>query len=294
MMVSGVMVYWGLTTVLIKHALYYMNPATYMMLRFTSAAIIIGVALGRYLYRRMTVRLLKHGLIIGLLLIIPMECMALAMHYTSAANSIFIGQLSFIFVPVFECMAYRKKPNGRLIKTIAGLLIGLAVFSNIAVTGVNTGDIISVFSAVFNSVSILVFKRFSKEDDPVSLGALQILFAAAFSMGVWSLRRGGVIWNERSVGILFFTGIIGTAVTFIVVAVGQSKTTAVSASFLHLIQPLCALLGASIIADEFGNTETITGYKAVGAVIITGTLIKYLIEEKSKGRETKYEKSNAF
>lgn len=65
---------------------------------------------------------------------------------------------------------------------------------------------------------------------------------------------------------------------FVVLAIGQSKTTSVNAAFLNLIQPVCAMLGAYFIADEFGNIEQITFYKIVGAFIIIGSLVMYLKE----------------
>lgn len=277
-LISTVMIYWGVTTVLMKHALAYMSSTTYIMLRFTSAAVLVLLIFGRKLYQQKSKILLWHGLILGLLQIIPMECTTFAMYFTSASNSVFIGQLSFIIVPLMECIMKKNLPERRLIRTGILLLFGLFVFSNVLNTGLNKGDMISVMSAIFNAWSILALKRFTKEDDSILLGVLQITFASIISIMVWGLNPGTVKWCAGSINILFFTGIIGTAVAFVVLAIGQSKTTSVNAAFLNLIQPVCAMLGAYFIADEFGNIEQITFYKIVGAFIIIGSLVMYLKE----------------
>lgn len=65
-LISTVMIYWGVTTVLMKHALAYMSSTTYIMLRFTSAAVLVLLIFGRKLYQQKSKILLWHGLILGL------------------------------------------------------------------------------------------------------------------------------------------------------------------------------------------------------------------------------------
>lgn len=288
-LISMVMVYWGITTILMKHALYYMNSTTYIMLRFTSAAILIVIVFGKSLYRQLaggkSNKLFLHGMILGMLHIIPMECTTLAMYYTTASNSVFIGQLSFIFVPLLECVLYKKVISQGLFATIVSLLFGLAVFSDIINTGLNPGDMISVISAFFNAMGIMAIKRFAEKNSPVLLGALQVIATAIFSLVIWRIQPGEVQWCLNSVSILLYTGVIGTAAAFIVLAVGQSKTSSVNAAFLTLIQPVCGMIGACLIADEFGNVEPVTGNKIIGTIIITGALIFYLRKEKKKAAD---------
>lgn len=59
-LISTVMIYWGVTTVLMKHALAYMSSTTYIMLRFTSAAVLVLLIFGRKLYQQKSKILLWH------------------------------------------------------------------------------------------------------------------------------------------------------------------------------------------------------------------------------------------
>lgn len=284
LLVSGVMVYWGFTTVMMKHALVYMSSATYIMARFLVASVPLLILYGRKLKGSLSKKLLLHGCILGVLEMIPMQTSTLALHYTSAANSVFVSQLSFVFVPLMQCLLSRKLPSRTLLITIAWLLGGLWVFADVSRNGIGTGIWLSVISALFRSVSILCLKRFAASDDPQLLGVLQVCFCALSSIPVWMVDPGGIQWCPASIGILFFTGILGSAVAFVLYNAGQARTTPIKVSFLNLIQPVFAMLGAAVLVDAAGRVERITSNMMVGSVLILSALSTYLWAERHPRR----------
>lgn len=284
LLVSGVMVYWGFTTVMMKHALVYMSSATYIMALFLVASVPLLILYGRKLKGSLSKKLLLHGCILGVLEMIPMQTSTLALHYTSAANSVFVSQLSFVFVPLMQCLLSRKLPNRTLLITIAWLLGGLWVFADVSRNGIGTGIWLSVISALFRSVSILCLKRFAASDDPQLLGVLQVCFCALSSIPVWMVDPGGIQWCPASIGILFFTGILGNAVAFVLYNAGQARTTPIKVSFLNLIQPVFAMLGAAVLVDAAGRVERITSNMMVGSVLILSALSAYLWAERHPRR----------
>lgn len=284
LLVSGVMVYWGFTTVMMKHALVYMSSATYIMARFLVASVPLLILYGRKLKGSLSKKLLLHGCILGVLEMIPKQTSTLALHYTSAANSVFVSQLSFVFVPLMQYLLSRKLPNRTLLITIAWLLGGLWVFADVSRNGIGTGIWLSVISALFRSVSILCLKRFAASDDPQLLGVLQVCFCALSSIPVWMVDPGGIQWCPASIGILFFTGILGSAVAFVLYNAGQARTTPIKVSFLNLIQPVFAMLGAAVLVDAAGRVERITSNMMVGSVLILSALSAYLWAERHPRR----------
>ena len=284
LLVSGVMVYWGFTTVMMKHALVYMSSATYIMARFLVASVPLLILYGRKLKGSLSKKLLLHGCILGVLEMIPMQTSTLALHYTSAANSVFVSQLSFVFVPLMQCLLSRKLPSRTLLITIAWLLGGLWVFADVSRNGLGTGIRLRVISALFRSVSILCLKRFAASDDPQLLGVLQVCFCALSSIPVWMVDPGGIQWCPASSGILFFTGILGSAVAFVLYNAGQARTTPIKVSFLNLIQPVFAMLGAAVLVDAAGRVERITSNMMVGSVLILSALSAYLWAERHPRR----------
>ena len=279
-LVGLVSVYWGFTTVLMKHALLYMSSTTYIVLRFVIAAALVLPVYADRIRRNMGRSLLLHGCVLGLLQLIPMEGTAIALQYTTAANSVFISQLSFVFVPLIQCLLIRRLPDRMLVSAIFFLLAGLAVFSDVGRDGLSAGSLICVSTALFNAINVLCVKRFSATDDAVCLGVLQIAFCALFSIPVWLVNPGTVQWCADSVSILFFTSVLGSAVAFVASVSGQARTVPVKVSFLGLLQPIFAMLGGAVLPDEFGRVEEITSNMVLGSAIILMTLALYLIKSK--------------
>ena len=275
-MVAGVMVYWGFTTILQKHAMTYMSSTAYIMVRFVLAAVIVLPVYWSRLWNVLTRFLLLHGCILGLLELIPMETSVLSLKYTTAANSVFISQLSFVFVPLIQCMILRKLPEKKLVATVIALLAGLAVFADVRNSDIGPGAVFSVITALFHSIHILCTKHFAKTDDGELLGALQVFFAALFSVPVWLAEPSPITWCADSVILLFLTGVIGTAVCFVAHVAGMARTSPVKSSFLGLLQPIFAMIGGAVIVNEHGQYESITPNMLIGGTVILVSLSLFL------------------
>lgn len=275
LLLCAVEIYWGLTTVFMQFALAYTSSATYIMLRFTIAGGIMLLLFSRRLWANRGKRLLLHGFLLGVLQLVPMECTVLALNYTSASNSIFIAQLAFILVPLMECAARRKLPGRFLILTACGLLIGLAVFTNVSDLA-NPGNLICFVAAVFNSLSILAARRFTRQDSPLLLGAIQVISCGVLSIPVWLLCRDGVRWCGEMVLILFLTAAVGSAGGYLVYLIGQSRSEPVTVSFLSLLQPVFAMVGAALIRNPQGQTEPVAWHMVAGTAIILSVLVNYI------------------
>ena len=280
-MVTAVTVYWGFTTILQKHALLYMTTPTFVMMRFSIAAAIVAPLYWHRLRKAATKSLILHGCILGILQLIPMETSVLALKYTTAANSVFISKLSFIFVPLIQCLLHRKYPDRKLLITMTALFIGLAIFSEVWNTGISPGDIYCVLAAIFTSLHILCTKHYSSTDSGELLGVVQVFFSALFSIPIWLAAPGTVQWCAASISNLFFTGVIGTAVCCVVHVAGQARISPTKSSFLGLLQPVFAMVGGAVIVDELGHLEPITANMLIGSTIILASLIMFLVPGRS-------------
>ena len=267
--------YWGLTTVLMKFALDYMSSITYIMLRFVIAGALILALFGRKLWREHSRRLFHHGFILGLLQVIPLECTVLALNYTSASNSIFIAQLSFVLVPLMECIHRRKLPSRLLGLTTLSLMIGLAFFAS-PTEILHLGNLICLVSAIFNSLSILAVRKYVQFDSPLLLGAVQIVTSGLVGLLIWLPQRGGVIWCSQTIWILLLTSVVGSTGGYLLYIFGQARTEPVTVSFIALLQPIFAMIGAAIFANSQGQTEPIRWHMLVGTVIILAALSNYI------------------
>lgn len=107
LILAGINIYWGITQVLIKHALLYMSSSTYAALRFGTAAVLMLVLLfaRRSVPSRETV---VHGVILGSMVAGQTLLNSASLYFTSMANSVFIAQLSIVAVPAYYMLRERK------------------------------------------------------------------------------------------------------------------------------------------------------------------------------------------
>ncbi len=270
-----VQVYWGVTTILMQNALHYMSSFAYTMLRFVPAGIVLLLLFGKRLYRNFSKDLLLHGALLGVYQVIPMECMVVALNYTTASSVAFLTQLTFVIVPVLRCITLRRKPSFLLVGTIVSLIVGFTLFSN--VSGLwNVGNLICIAAAGFNAMGILSVGKYTRSDDPMLLASIQVAVCGVCSIPIWLFSPGGVDWCVESVTILFLTGIIGSALACVLSLYGQSKLEPITVSFGTLLQPIFSMIGSAIIPNVLGQTEPIRWYMVAGTVIMIAALTNYI------------------
>ena len=271
-------VYWGITTVLMKHILFYMNSPTYLMLRFLSAAILVLAVYGKRL-AGISLRTFMQGLVLGILLVVPMELTVLGLNYTSASNSVFISQMSIVFVPVCISLLNKKVPSKNLLLSILITLTGLYVFSHGNGGSFNIGDGITFCSALLNTACIMTMNHFVRDGDAELLGALQIVIAAILSLAAGIFLYETPVLCRTSILIIILTGVIGTGIAYIVQAVGQKYSRAVTVPFIQMLTPVFGMIGAALRPDHNQATELITFHKSMGSIIILFGLAWYMLFE---------------
>ena len=269
--------YWGITTVLMKHILVYMNSSMYIMFRYLSAALFCSLFIFKYL-KKINRQTLIRSALIGFLLLLPLEFSVLGLNYTSASNSVFISQLSIVIVPSIVYISQKQYPSKSFLLCIISILIGLGIFADVLHGGFNFGDGITLLSTFVNSMAILIIDRYSKQDDPMVLALLQNIFAAFFSVFFAIPQFSSVIWNSHSLLIIFLTGVIGTGIAYVVQINVQKFVSSIQVSLISIFSPIFGMIGAAIIPDITGQVEVIKLNKFIGAMIILMSLVTYSIK----------------
>ena len=219
------------------------------------------------------------GLVLGILLVVPMELTVLGLNYTSASNSVFISQMSIVFVPVCISLLNKKVPSKNLLLSILITLTGLYVFSHGNGGSFNIGDGITFCSALLNTACIMTMNHFVRDGDAELLGALQIVIAAILSLAAGIFLYETPVLCRTSILIIILTGVIGTGIAYIVQAVGQKYSRAVTVPFIQMLTPVFGMIGAALIPDHNQATELITFHKSMGSIIILFGLAWYMLFE---------------
>ena len=283
-------IYWGITAVLMKNALDYMNSVTYLFLRFLSASVFLTLIFRRKL-KYLNIVTVKRGLIVGLLLTANMELLVLGLNFTSNSNSVFISNLSVVIVPIILCIRDRRLPEGRLVGCILLIMVGLFFLSGGIDSHINIGDAITLGSTIVTSFGILKLEEYCKSEEPLMLGITQIFSACIFSGIVWGFSGfDKPVINMGSASIIFLTGVIGTGIAFIIQVFGQKMTSPVNTALAFISISIFGVIGSAFIPNARGMTEPMTTGKIVGSIVIVMGMAIYVISTyySEKSEKSKY------
>lgn len=261
-------IYWGLTTVLMKNVLYFMSPMMYIFLRFLTASITLVIIFRKQL-GLISKKNVKSGIVLGLLTVIPLELSVFALNSISTTNSVFYSQLVIVFVPIILWIKYNQKPSAKYYLSLIVIIIGMLVFSGFSANTMSTGDIITIFSALLNSLAIIYTTNYVNADgDFSSLAIVQMVSSTFVAFPLIFLDEISVSVNSTSLMILILTGAIGSGIAFMGRNYAQRFVNTTTTSLVTILSPIFGVLGARIIPDSLGKVEEVSTSQIVGIVIL--------------------------
>ncbi|MCD6161803.1 MAG: DMT family transporter [candidate division Zixibacteria bacterium] len=258
---------WGSTFFLVKQSLISINPVVLVAYRFIIAAIILA---GVLIYQKKTLfKHLKEGLILGFFIWVLYIAQTLGLKITTAANSGLITGFFVAFVPLFSILFFKKKPAlTGIIATIVSLT-GLLVLTG-GLKNVNTGDIITLLSAMAYAIHILFADRYVKNGlDPYILNFQQFLF-----VGLASLLTGLIfklpftVADINVIWVILFLALFPTLSAFVIQLAAQRFTAPITVSLILAFEPVFAVIFAWTLGREYYETS-----KAIGGFLIFLALV---------------------
>ncbi len=212
---------------------------------------------------------------LGMLIFASYAFGIISLVYTTASKSGFLVAMSVLLVPITQLVIRRKVPNGIIIGTVLLSIIGLYFISGMDGVGFNFGDLLALMCAVTYTGYILIVDRYVKEVDGVTLVLYQMLSVTILSFVLAVIYEGFDIDILKSGFIpIFFTGILGTAMTIYFQNHAQKHASPESVGLLLLGEPVFTLLMAFFILQE-----TITHSGLVGAGFIIGAMVVTIIKK---------------
>ncbi len=269
---------WGASFPLMKMVLEFIPAFAYLTLRFFIAAAVLTLLFHKSL-RKMTKRTLIYGSIIGLLMLGGMSFQVMGLYTTSASNSGFITGLNVVMVPIISSVLLKKKPDRASFIGVTVAFAGLFFLSGGLRSDFNIGDFLTFLCAICWAFQIIAIDKFTQTEDAKLLAIIQLLFIGVASTFLWLIADAGkpVEINWIVIGILLFTGIIGSALAFGGQTIAQKDTTPTHTALILTAEPVFAAIFAMIIPNAQGMTEKPTLTTIIGgAMILAGMLISEL------------------
>jgi drug/metabolite transporter (DMT)-like permease len=272
---------WAFSFVAVKQALSHASPLFFLVLRFTAAALVLGLLFRGRIHLRKVLSTGRGALVAGVCLFAGYVLQTTGLQTTTASKSAFLTGLSVPLVPLLSCVVYRKRPRlldlgGALSATVG---MGLMTLEGLVVR-LSRGDLLTLAGAVAFAAHIVAVGHYSTHMNLESLSFVQIGAVAALAATTFWWAETPVLQPVASLWFaVLFTGLMATALTFTVQVWAQRHTTAARTALMYSLEPVAAALASYMLLGERLSLRAGLG----AALIFSGILVVELKRANSAG-----------
>jgi drug/metabolite transporter (DMT)-like permease len=261
---------WGFAFVAQRSGMNYFEPFIFNGIRFLLGSVslvplILALRAGNRRKNKPAVSskgLIPSSLIAGTCLFIAASLQQVGIVYTTAGHSGFITGLYVVLVPIFGIFLGRKTGLPTWVGAVF-TLTGLYFLSAVGNTGgINPGDIITVVSAVFWTLHVLVIDALVQKTDPLMLSAGQFACCGILSCIVALIRAETLSVAALQGGLipLLYGGLCSVGVAYTLQVVAQKDAPPAHASIILCLEGVFAAIGGALILAEPLGHWTLLGF----------------------------------
>ena len=257
-----------------KTALQVLEPFNLLAIRFLLAFVLLCF-ITRKRMSGLKLQTVGRGAILGGTFFLTMGCEMIGLLTTDSSVTSFLENSAVVIVPLLQAVILRRMPKPVIV--ISGLVtltgIGFLTLQGTGGFQLSMGQAFCLGAAFFYAVSILVTDRFSRKEDPLVLGVMQVGFIGLYALIASFLTETPQIPQSPAVwGAIAVLAVICTGFGFTLQPVAQRGTTAERAGLFCALNPLTAsVLGIVVLHEAFG-VQSLIG----GVLVLTGILLSKL------------------
>ncbi len=249
---------WAATSIVMKVFISDMGAAHFMVGRFSVAAILFYAL--RHKQIKFSKNSLLHGAYTGFFLFLAYYFAIVALKYTTASKAGFLVSLSVLWVPIFQLVIRRKKPNCWVLMTVVLSLIGLYLISGLDGIGFNYGDFFALLCSLAYTFYIMYIDKYIDEIDENQLTFIILLIVAVWSLLTsLTLEQFDPMSIVESWPIILVVAIFGTLLTTYIQTKAQSVASPEAVGIILLGEPLFTLIMATAILSETATPSGLFG-----------------------------------
>ncbi len=248
------------------------TPGLLMVVRFSLAAIIIGLTFFKKIKVNLKVKDIRPGVIVGFFLFMGFYIQIVALQYTTPANNAFLTSTNVIMVPFIWWFVNKKAPKLRIFVASFLCVIGVAVLSYKAGQGISfaLGDILTLVCALFFALQIVTTETLAKKMETSVIVFLQFVTAAILSLLVFLItdRDFTPLMNLDGLLPIVFLALFSTCLCYFLQTFAQKYVSSSKAAIIMATEALFGSLFSVIL-----GYDALTVYMMVGGGIIMLALI---------------------
>ena len=280
---------WGASFSIVKYLIDAgVAPMAVTAWRFGLATVLFVLLFARRVTALPARATLVHGLILGLLLHAGFALQTIGLGITSSSRSGFITALYVIFTPLLQIILTRRAPRPNVWLGITLVLLGLwgltapdgtlaGLIEPWRQGGFNPGDALTIGSALFFAIYIVLLDRYATGGEIVELTMIQLAVVAVCStmhVGVESALQttDGAVMIPAAIapwaGIIYLSLLASVLATYWQ-TLYQRDTTPSRAAVIFTLESVFAAVIAAVFLGESLSPLAVAG----GVLIVAGLLV---------------------
>lgn len=246
------------------------SPFFIMSIRFTGAALFMGILFRRYV-KNSTKADWKAGAILGLLIFIAQPVQIIALKYTSPSKQAFLITTYVVLVPFISWVILRKRPGMKAF--VAGLLalVGIGLISLGGSFHIELGDGLSLLFSLLYSFVIVATGILAKRANPLAMSFYQYLTTGVLSIITTLLFEPRVtVYPAPGILALAYLLTINTVVAYTLQNVAQRYTSDTHSAVLISTESVIGYFcGVVLYGDPFTPRVLVGGLIVFSAVLLS-------------------------
>ena len=195
---------WGSGFIATEYAIRSGMPTeSIMALRFTSAALILGILNWKKL-KSCPALTARRGIVAGLFLFFAFYAQTIGQGLTTVSHTAFLTATNVVMIPFFLWLLEKRRPSVRIVVLSMVVLAGVGLMSLKFEEGfvVSAGDAIVLLCAALFALHIIYVGKYCKTDDPTLITFWQILASSIVSIAFMLFMDKAPEPEQLSAGIL--------------------------------------------------------------------------------------------
>ena len=269
-------VIWGSSFVIVKDVTSLVSPAYLLAVRFTAAALIMGVALVR---RRRLYLERSHvgaGLLFGLVMFAAYYLQTVGITDTTPGKNAFLTGTYCVIVPFLAWALFKRKPNRYNIVAAALCIGGVGLISLDGDLSIRFGDAMTLACAFFYALHIVLVSRLAEGRDIFVLTMWQFAGVALCSWGTGLIFESAPAWASlppECWASLAYLAVACTTLALLFQNIGQAHLPPASAALLLSLEAVFGVAFSVAFGAEELNVRIVAGFALVFAAIVVSEVL---------------------
>lgn len=265
---------WGSTFPVIKNTLNFIDPLSFLFLRFSLASLSILP----FIIKRIERKIALYGTIVGIILFFGYLTQTVGLEYTTPSMSGLITGLYVILTPILSVFILKRNMIRQEIFLAITAFLGVALMSISSSTGEILGNILTFFCAVSYALQIIYTEKYLKSGDALTFTFFQLLAVSILSLlfhpqAILEVSKIEIPYVAFSV---LFNALLGSSIAIFVMSVAVKNTNSYISALILIAEPLFAVIVSTFVFRYPINIQTIVG----GALILISMVYAIRMENR--------------